>query len=56
MKNAYYIVSKAQNKYLNILKTKRAFEVKLKAFFMIFKGLSVVLQLLLNLIVMSYNF
>ena len=31
---------KSQYKILNILRTKRAFDVKLKAFFIIFKGLS----------------
>ena len=32
---------KIQNKNLNILRTKRAFQVKQKVFFIIFKGLSV---------------
>ena len=32
---------KSQNKKLNISRTKKTFEVKLKAFFIIFKGLSV---------------
>ena len=32
---------KGQDKNLNILRTKRAFKVKLKAFFIIFQGLSV---------------
>ena len=32
---------KSQEKMLNISRTKRAFEVKQKAFFIIFKGLSV---------------
>ena len=32
---------KSQDKNLNILRTKRAFEVKQKVFFIIFKGLSI---------------
>ena len=33
-------ITKSQDKNLNILRTKRAFDVKQKAFFIIFKGLS----------------
>ena len=38
----FYTWPKSQDKNLNILRTERAFEVKQKAFFVIFKGLSVV--------------
>ena len=34
-------MTKSQDKNLNILRTKRGFEVKYKPFFIIFKGLSV---------------
>ena len=34
-------MTKSQDKNLNILRTKRTFKVKQKAFFIIFKGLSV---------------
>ena len=37
--------SKSQDKNLNILRTKRAFKIKWKAFFIIFKGLSVAKKL-----------
>ena len=40
IKTFCYMTKKSRQK-LNILKTKRAFEVKKKAFFIIFKGLSV---------------
>ena len=39
MRNTYYIISKAQDKNITILKTKRAFEVKQKTFFIILMGL-----------------
>ena len=38
--NCFPTQPKSQDKKLNILRTKRAFEMKQKAFFIIFKGLS----------------
>ena len=42
VKNLEINLPKDQDKNFNILRTKRAFKVKSKAFFTIFKGLSVV--------------
>ena len=39
--NRFSTWPRSQDKYLNILRTKRAFKVKQKAFFIIFKGLSI---------------
>ena len=46
---------KIQDKNLNILRTKKAFKVKEKAFFIIFKGLSVASLILFKAVVMTLN-
>ena len=40
MNPGFFIWTKSQDKRLNILRTKRAYEMKQKVFFIIFKGLS----------------
>ena len=41
LSSCFFTGPKSQDKKLNILRTKKAFEVKWKAFFIIFKGLSI---------------
>ena len=50
-----YMIKKVSNKHLNILRTKRVFNMKQKAFFVNFKGLSLQCKQIKTIILVGEN-